>query len=500
MRPLVILTILSCFIIFTACKQEDDFITDSSAMLEFSLDTLRFDTVFTELGSATRFVKVYNRNNKSILISSITVDQGAGSFFRLNIDGIPTNDATEIRLLPNDSLYIFGEVTVDPDQPLSVSPFVIEDKIVFETNGNVQEVFLEAWGQNANYLPSRFSAGTPSVLSCNNTEVTWDDPKPYVIYGELFIDSCRVNIPAGTQIHVHGGIASNELFGGVFNDGIIYVLDGGQLNITGTKEEPVVIQGDRLEESFQDDPGQWNGIVIGRGSKGNYMEYTTVKNARFAVLVDSTGELTAKNSQFYNTASSALIGFASTITAENCLIYNNGSTSVLLTLGGNYDFSYCTLASYGVDAGAVSMDNIFCYDGNLSCQIRAILPLKARFRNSVIFGSRPDEISLFDISGGTDENLFDVSFENCIVKVNDLLTSQEGLFGNFFNEECESCINGTREDVLFVDPSEDDYRLDTLSIAEGQAIPITSPNVIAIDLEGNMRDNDTPDIGCYEYQ
>ena len=495
MRPVIIVAFLSLSLF--ACVQEDEFITDSNAMLEFSLDTLTFDTVFTELGSATRFVKVYNPNNKSVLISNIFVEGGPNSSFRLNIDGTPGNETTDVRILPNDSLYIFAEVTVDPDQPLSVSPFVIEDRIMFETNGNMQEVLLEAWGQNANYIPSRFSAGVPSVLSCNFGDVTWDDPKPYVIYGELFIDSCRLNIPAGTQIYVHGGVAENELFGGIFNDGIIYVLAGGQLNISGTKEEPVVIQGDRLEEGFQDQAGQWNGIVIGRGSKGNVMEYTTVKNSRYSVLVDSVAELTARNSQFYNTSSSALIGFASTIKAENCLVYNNGSTSIFLTLGGNYEFNYCTLASYGVNASALSMENIFCYDGVLTCQVREILPLRAHFKNSIIFGSRTDEINLFDIAGGSEPSFFDVRFENCIVRVEDLIADEESQFNDFLGDECEPCINATRNDTLFVDPNADDYHLDSLSIAEGMARPI--PQII-IDLEGNARDSDTPDIGCFEYQ
>lgn len=500
MKHFLLLGLLSTFFVFAACDKEDEFITDADAKLEFSLDTLRFDTVFTELGSATRLFKVYNRNSKSILISNISIEGGENTAFRLNIDGIPGNEATDIRILPNDSLYIFGEVTVDPDQPLSASPFVIEDNIVFETNGNTQLIHLEAWGQNANYFPSRFNAGVPVVLGCDNGEIVWDDPKPYVIYGEVFIDSCTLVIPEGTHIYVHGGIAQNDLFGGVFNDGILYVLQNGRLDIRGTKENPVVIQGDRLEESFQDDPGQWNGIIIGRGSKGNKMEYTTVKNSRFAVLVDSTGELTASNSQFYNTSSSSLIGFASTINLDNCLIYNSGSTSLLLTLGGNYNFNYCTIASYGVDASALSMENIFCYDDRLSCQVNAILPLKVRFKNSIIFGSRQDEIQLFDATGGNEPTFFDVKFEDCIVKVNELLESQDGLFGNFFNEECTPCINGTRDDAIFVDPGEDDYHLDTLSIAEGMAKPITFPTLISIDLEGNDRDTENPDIGCFEYQ
>ena len=39
--------------------------------------------------------------------------------FRLNVDGIPGSEALEVPVLARDSLYLFVEVTVDPDQPLS---------------------------------------------------------------------------------------------------------------------------------------------------------------------------------------------------------------------------------------------------------------------------------------------------------------------------------------------------------------------------------------------
>ncbi|MCB0615366.1 MAG: hypothetical protein KDC75_18740, partial [Phaeodactylibacter sp.] len=318
---------------FASCDKQADFITDGNFTLEFSLDTLRFDTVFTELGSATRSFKVYNRNDRPLRIDKVSLEGAAGAKFRMNVDGIAGNEVEEVEIWGKDSIYIFVEVTIDPDQPLSASPFVIEDKVIFEAGDKRQEVRLEAWGQNANYFPSRFNKGVPVVLSCNNDKIVWDDPKPYVIYGEIFIDSCALEVMAGTQIYVHGGIAQNEVFG-IFNDGIIYTLNNGSIRLLGTREAPIVIQGDRLEEPFQEQPGQWQGIILGKGSKGNVMEWATVKNAVFSVYVDSLAELTASNSRFYNTNSSGIIGFHSTISLENCLVYNNLSSSVQLILGG----------------------------------------------------------------------------------------------------------------------------------------------------------------------
>lgn len=479
-----------------SCRKPDDFTTDPSDKLEFSLDTLRFDTVFTSLGSATRLLKIYNTANQSIKISSIRIASGANSKFRINVDGIPGNEIEDVEILANDSIYIFGEVTIDPDQPLSASPFVITDELLFETNGNMQSVVLEAWGQNANYIPSRFGKGGVALLSCDLNEVVWDDPKPYVIYGILVIDSCTLRIPAGTQVYVHGGIA--QTFDAdsalvAYNDGLIYALPAGKIRVEGTLDDPVVFQGDRLEEPFSEVEGQWVGIRL--ASQGNTFEYVEVKNSLLGILVDSAAQLSLRNSRIYNTSGPGLVGQHALIDATNCLFYNNGSFSVQLGYGGDYAFDYCTLASYGVDAPALSLSNGVCYDP--LCQEFDIYRLNANFRNSIIFGSRRDEISLSDFNGGMDPGSFNISLENCLVRVDELLDPEEGGYPDFLLSQCNPCINGTALDAIFVDPDEDDYQLDTLSLAEGQALPI---NGILQDLIENDRDPQNPDIGCFEYQ
>ena len=480
--------ILSIVLIY-ACSPEDDFITSDSAKLEFSLDTLRFDTVFTERGSATRILKVYNTHNKSIRISNISL-ASPNSSFRINVDGLPTASIDDIDIAANDSLYIFGEVTVDPDAPISVSPYVIYDEIVFETNGNTQVVKLEAWGQNANYIPNRFSADSLSLLTCNGTETIWDDPKPYVIFGILFIDNCTLTIAKGTRLHFYGGLAKFEDGEGntsIYNDGLLYILPGGTLKVEGTIEEPVIFQGDRLEEDFEDISGQWAGIRLAAGSSGHIMENTIVKNSIVGVRADST-DLTLKNVQFYNTAGSGLISVHSNIKAENSLFHSNSGNCVQLEYGGTHDFKYCTLASFGVDASALRMTNVLCLDQ--FCTEYRQFALNASFKNSIIFGSRKDEISLFEVP----EANFNYSFEDCIVRV-DELDDEEGNHTDFF-DHCDPCLNATSGDVVFFDVDEDDYHLDTLSIAEGLAAPLPS---ILFDLEGNERAVDSSDVGCFEY-
>ncbi len=480
-----LLTIGSC--------RDRSFIDSSEVMLRFSEDTLRFDTVFTELGSATRFIKVFNDFDQSVLISDIRLAQ-PNSFFNLNVDGFSNNEVQDIEILPNDSLWIFAETTIDPDAPLSVSPFIIEDQILFNTNGNDQKVHLEAWGQNANYIPNRYAAGTIDTLStiCGGDTLRWDDDKPYVVYGLYYIRDCNLLIESGTQVYVHGGIANNDF--GIYNDGLLWVGPDASITIRGTVDEPVVMQGDRLEAGFQDVSGQWPGIRILAGSTGNNINHAIIKNASVGIEVDSAATLVMNNTEIANTSSSGLVAIHASVTATNCLFQSNGSNAMQVVYGGDYNMNYCTFANYGNQGAALGLINFICDDPACLTGISGINPLNAVFRNSIIAGSAKDEIVLADATQGEQSGFFDFDFNNCIVKVAELL--DEGNFPNFF-DRCIDCKNMELNDTLFVDISEDDYHLDTMSIAENKAIPLFGINT---DIEGNPRDSNTPDLGCFEFQ
>ena len=179
----VLITLLISF----SCRK-DDIITDSSAKLSFSTDTLVVDTVFATLGSTTRRIVVYNRNNQRINISTIAVNGGFNSQFRINVDGVSGNIHRDVEIEANDSLFIFIEVTIDPNNVLS--PFVVEDAITFATNGNQQQVQLIAWGQNAHYFtPKVFPTNGLPKYSCLDgncdslqapVNITWANLKPQV--------------------------------------------------------------------------------------------------------------------------------------------------------------------------------------------------------------------------------------------------------------------------------------------------------------------------------
>src|SRR5258708_36212622 len=100
----VFLFIAAIFII--SCKK-DYFITSSNAVLHTSDDSLHFDTVFTSVGSVTGFFRIYNDNNQKLRLDKVSLGGGAGSYFKINVDGTPGPEADDIEINANDSVYVF---------------------------------------------------------------------------------------------------------------------------------------------------------------------------------------------------------------------------------------------------------------------------------------------------------------------------------------------------------------------------------------------------------
>jgi Right handed beta helix region len=483
--------LLALLVLFSvvACRRWDDFETSPMALLEFSTDTLRFDTVFTELGSATRYFKVINPHSKPIKISKISLINNEFAVFNLNVDGIAGHVFENIEVPAKDSIYVFAEVTINPDNPLSASPFVIGSEVSFETNGNAQSVKLECYGQNANYIPF---IGAEDQFALLTTDQTWSDDKPYVIYGILFVDSCTLTLPAGCDVYIHGGLSKlNDTT--VYNDGGLFILSEGHLNILGTADNPVTIQSDRLEPEFADVSGQYWGIQLAAGSTSNIIEYAHIRHGLVGVYVDSAAELTIKNTEIHATSSSGIFARHAKVTGSNCLIYDNGGQGLRTEFGGDYQFDYMTVASYSNSSPALRIGNVQCYDAD--CIIYLINPMKFRSRNSIFIGSQGDEVSLWDGYQGSQPTEFDVLIENSIVRVEELLNY--GNYPNFLTSNCPSCLDAINTDELFLDRDTFNFSLDTMSIARGLGLPIPG---LDLDLTNYARDAAAPDAGCFEYK
>jgi hypothetical protein len=147
------------------------------------------------------------------------------------------------------------------------------------------------------------------------------------------------------------------------------------------------------------------------------------------------------------------------------------------------------MVSYGTDASALSFSNVRCLDP--FCASYYDNDLHAYFTNCIITGSQKDQINLADLSPDV---AFDYVFSHCIVRLADVLKPEA--YPDFLTD-CDGCINNDDRSLpLFVDYNDDDYHLDTLSIAENKAIPVAG---ISKDIDQVDRDPATPDIGCYEY-
>ena len=307
-----------------ACERFEVY-KEADARLAFSADTIFFDTVFTTLGSTTTQLKVYNTYDQPLEIGYIELAGGELSVFRLNIDGITGHSDRNVEIPANDSIFIFVEVTLDPNNQDSI--LLIQDSIVFSTNGNIQDIDLMAWGQDVHIFHGETIQTT-----------TWTNDKPYLILDYLMVDSLHtLSIEEGVRIHLH----KNAL-----------LAVKGSLQARGSLENPVIIQGDRLEQLYEDIPGQWDRIWFWPGhSRDNILENVIVKNGIIGIHADSLlggpgPGLTLENCRILNMSAVGILSSDTYMEASNTVLGNCGQFLMLLRWGGEYIFNHCTFANY----------------------------------------------------------------------------------------------------------------------------------------------------------
>ena len=494
--PALLTCWLTAGLLFSGCDTRMDFVSGNAVDLRFSTDTITFDTVFTDVGSATQIMKIYNDAADPITIDRILVEGRTGVEYNFNVDGFSGPEARDVPIFGGDSIFLFVEVKVDPTAPEEISPFIAEDRLIFETGDAREDVVLMAFGQNAFYINGfnrgQFGGLTPSTIGCEAGTVVFPVDLPTVIYGSLIIDSCIVQALPGTRIFFHGGVQKNEeAFGnlGFFNDGFIFTLPDGSLQLMGTQEDPVVLRTDRLEDRFQTDPAKYRGLIFGAGSRNNIVRHTELYNSVVGVTADSAAEVTIENSIIAYTGGPAVSGRLSDLTVRNTLLHSNFGNSLQVILGGNLTMDHVTIANYGVDALAAVITNVETDDDDNTF----VAPLRMRINNSIISGSGSSELVLFDGTLGDEPGFFDVAINNSIVKTDDQFLED---FPTFYESVCQNCINTVFADTLFRNLSEDDYRLDSLSIARNLGV---FDGDLPTDIRGVMRSPDSTDIGAFEF-
>ena len=472
LSSIFILTIL----LAGSCKKANQ-LTQAKVQLQFSADTLLFDTLFTTIGSSTHTLLVTNNESQAVNISQIYLANGSQSKYRMNVDGISGYSVSDVRIEAHDSIYIFVEVTIDPNS--ATGPMLVTDSIIFNTNGNIQDVDLIAYGRDAYFiLPNKHINGLPpfNIVAGENTDTTWTNDKPIVIYGYAVVDStATLHIQEGTQIYFHK------------NSGL-WIYKGGCLKVMGTKDNPVSFEGDRPEDYYKNLPGQWDRIWINEGSVDNEINYAIIKNGfigiQAEILQQAMGnKIKINNTIIENMSGVGILSKAYSIEGKNLLIANCKQYNLALTMGGSYDFSYCSIANYWNyslrKTPAVYLNNYYM-DAN-----KIIYPfdlIKANFYNCIIVGSNTEELVLDDNAQGGN---FNYLFDHALLKTQHITGNT-----NYWKAVIKN------EDPDFINEGINNYHLGAQSAAIGKAKAGVLP---LLDLDGVSRNVANPDLGVYEY-
>lgn len=493
------ISFLICVALITVSSCRKDFSTiPNFGSLEFSKDTVFLDTVFTNLGSATYNLKVYNRGNNAITIPRIALENGTPSNYRLNVDGIPGKEFNNIDILAEDSIFVFVETTIDAS---SITNPLYTDRILFDTGTNQQDVDLVTLVQDANFIfPGKDpismkidsltldgQATTIKGRFLEDSELTITNTKPTVIYGYAAVSANKtLTINAGSQIYFHT------------NSGLIIDKEA-TLHVNGTLSEKVTFQGDRLENSFSKVPGQWGTIWMRAGSKNNEIKHAQIRNGIIGILIDSLGSDTSptlklENSEIYNNSNFGILARETNIEAHNIVVGSAGQASLAATVGGTYNFTHSTFANFwnnGIrQLPAVLVNNFFVFidaNGNETTATRDLNA--ANFTNCIFDGNNNIEFLLDKVDGSA----FNYSIQNCLISFNDSNNSfDDNAEMDFNNPNYQNIIlNGTAD---FRNNQNEDFIIGENSSARSNAIPTPfTQDLLGVDRTTN------PAIGAYQH-
>ena len=502
MRQLTFLFFIGILVFASSCRTDFETVA-STGDLAFSKDTIYLDTVFTNIGSSTYTLKVFNKSKKDITIPSIKLGKGLNSKYRMTVDGMQGNQGKvfeNVNLLAKDSMYIFIETTANIADA-NPTDFLYTDQILFDGGTNLQKVELVTLIQDAVFLyPKRFADGTTETLPIgdeeiygffldandpvNGNELVFTNQKPYVIYGYAAIPSGKtVTFDAGARVHFHT------------NSGLI-VAANASINVNGATsttekmENEVIFEGDRLEPGFSDVPGQWGTIWLTDASTNNKFNYLTIKNATIGLLIQNNDGTTVsiKNTQIYDSSNFGILAQTAKINGENLVINNAGLASLKCEYGGDYKFTHSTFNNNWPSSSqvAVSVNNYY---------VGAVPEVKnlsaATFNNCIIYGSYSNELILNKKVGAA----FEYQFNNCLIKFNNTSNQYSSHPEYQFNTD-PAHYNAIiqNKDPKFFKIAQNKLNIDETSAAFAKG---NATYLVPLDILGNTRTL-PPDMGAYQ--
>lgn len=467
----IITFLLVSYVILLSCER-DAFRDGAGGSFQFSIDTVAFDTVFTNHGTPTYKLIVRNPNNFKIDFDSIYLARHGLNGFIVNIDGRLATSIKNISLDGKDSLYVF--VQSFPEENQENDAIVLKDSLVFVSGKYKADVKLLAVAQNVTSFRD---------FTISNQE--WSKEKPYLVFGTLTVDSANtLTIGEGTRIYFHRNSK---------------MIVKGRLVVNGSWQFPVNFKSDRLEKDYDSLPGQWGGVFLYGDQEEQRINFAILRNGTNGITIgapdnEKVVKANISNTRCLNMGYSALLAYHAKVVAQNCLLGNSANSVCSLLDGGDYTFIHCTFGNYGARAvssdygsKAMVLQNYVEYTDDKSKFITHVNDLESAIFGNCIFDGNSNDGEI--LLKSKDQKTFNYKFENCIVKVSN--TSPLKNDPDFIN--CKFS-----EEPKFRDSYRENYQLDTLSSAK-DAGKLEYGQQVPVDLNNNSRISDSkPDAGVYE--
>jgi hypothetical protein len=442
----------------SACNKDEEVTFSPDANLNFSTDSVLFDTVFTSIGSTVRRFKIFNYNEKAINIERLRIGGGANSSFSINVAGKPILDGYNVKINGNDSVNVLVRVNINPDA--NNQTFIVEDSILLDFNGKKEKIALVAYGQNANFIKNQQIA----------SHTVWDSGLPYIIYNEVTVNKdVNLTIAPGTRVLFHNGATMNVK---------------GTLIAEGTKKDTILFASDRTERIYEEEPGQWNGLHFFESSKNNVINHATIKNGIAGITLDSLSttaapKLILANSVIKNMQVVGVLAYHADLAAFNNLFYNCGQYLIYGIGGGRFDLVQNTFAAYNFNYARRTPALLFS-DYISATSYNA---LSVTLTNNILWGTLDDELMVEKKS---------TLNPNLSIRSNILKTSQAAYSQN---------NNILGADPLFINPRQGNYKIKDGSPAIAKGEDLNTNLYFTPYLSKDIKEEERlfpSSLGCYE--
>ena len=307
-------------VLLSACSDNDSFSSNPSQRLTFSKDTVKMDTLFSAVPSTTYTFWVYNNSGDGIRISTVRLDRGNQTGFRVNVDGTYLNPVVnDLEIRKGDSIRVFVEIT--SLENFKDVPQLVEDNLLFTLeNGVVQKVNLRTWSWDAKKM-------TNLVVT---QDMTIEEEKPLVLYGN------GITIEEGATLTI--------------KNTTLYFHANAGITVKGKLvAEKSLFRGDRLDHMFINLPydrvdGQWQGITVVKGATGCEMTDCEVRNTMTGINCEGS-ELLLKNTIVHNCKGAGIFARKSSLLIDGCQL-SNCLNDCLTLLGSTAVIDHTTLAQF----------------------------------------------------------------------------------------------------------------------------------------------------------